>query len=153
MELAWHQLDQYLELARKGDERTQAAGRVLLAGRTNDVTLLCDLAFMIATAPRLEARDFVLANEALDRAEKLATTNATRVMITRAVVLFESGKQDEGLARANQALASAQSPIEKTNVLSLIRTMERRRTARKNRRASAGQDQLPLEQGPSSSIP
>jgi hypothetical protein len=102
---------------------------VLLAARTNDVTLLCDLAFQIATVPRLAKRDFVLAGEALDQAEKLAPTNSSRVMITRAIMLFESGKQDEGLARATQALASAQSPMEKNNVQSLIRTMEKRKNA------------------------
>jgi peroxiredoxin len=129
MDLAWHQMDQYLNSARRGDPRTQLAGRVLLAARTNDVTLLCDLAFQIATVPRLAKRDFVLAGEALDQAEKLASTNSSRVMITRAIMLFESGKQDEGLARATQALASAQSPMEKNNVQSLIRTMEKRKNA------------------------
>ncbi len=127
MELAWHQMDQYLKLARQGDERTQSAGQVLLAARTNDVTLLCDLAFQIATFPRLEKRDFILAGEAMDQAEKLATTNTARVMITRAVVLFESGKQYEGLTLATQALASAQSPIDKTNIQTFIRTMEKRK--------------------------
>src|SRR5208282_3651692 len=153
VDLAWHQMDQYLASARRGDERTQPAGRVLLAARTNDVQLLCDLAFQIATFPQLAKRDFVLASEAMDQAEKLATaTNAARVMITRAVLIFESGKQDEGLARATQALASAQSPIDKTNIQSFIRTMEKR----KNTEEKKGDQGLimtnaPLEQMPAPS--
>jgi peroxiredoxin len=152
MDLAWHQMDQYLDLARRGDNRTQPAGQVLLAARTNDVPLLCDLAFEIATVPRLAKRDFVLAGEALDQAQKLATTNTSRVMITRAILLFESGKQDEGLAQATQALASAQSPMGKTNVQSVLRTMEKRKNAaEKKGEQGPVKTNAPLEQVPASS--
>ncbi len=151
-DLARHQMEQYLEVARRGDARIQSAGQVLLAARTNDVVQLCDLAYIIATAPRLAKRDFVLAGEALDQAEKLATTNKARVMITRAVLLFESGKQDEGLARATQALALAQSPVEKTKIQSLIRTMEKRKNAEgKKGNREPVKTNAPLEQGPTSS--
>jgi alkyl hydroperoxide reductase subunit AhpC len=129
MDLDWHQMGQYLALARQGNDRVGAAGRALLAARTNDVALLCDLAFQIATFPKLATRDFALAGEALDQAEKLAPTNAVPVGITRGILLFESGKQDEGLARATQALASAQSPMEKTNIQAIMLTMEKRRNA------------------------
>jgi len=152
MELAWHQMDQYLNLARRGDDRTQPAGQVLLAARTNEVMLLCDLAFQIATVPKLAKRDFILAGEALDQAEKLAPTNSSRVMITRAIMLFESGKQDEGLARATQALASAQSPVEKTHIQSFIRTMEKRKNAEENKGDQALiKTNAPLEKVPTSS--
>jgi hypothetical protein len=129
VDLALHQMEQYLILARQGSDRTELTGRTLLAARTNDVPGLCDLAFQIATFPKLATRDFALAGEALDQAEKLAPTNAAPVGITRGILLFESGKQDEGLARAAQALASAQSPMEKTNIQAIIRTMERRKNA------------------------
>jgi alkyl hydroperoxide reductase subunit AhpC len=129
MDLAWHQMGQYLILARQGSDRTELTGRTLLAARTNDVPLLCDLAFAIATFPKLATRDFALAGEAMDQAEKLAPTNTAQVMITRAILLFESGKRDEGLARATQALASAQSPMDKTNVQSVLRAMEKRKNA------------------------
>jgi peroxiredoxin len=152
MELAWHQMDQYLNLARRGDDRTQPAGQVLLAARTNEVMLLCDLAFQIATVPKLAKRDFILAGEALDQAEKLAPTNSSRVMITRAIMLFESGKQDEGLARATQALASAQSPMEKTHIQSFIRTMEKRKNAEEKKGDQALiKTNAPLEKVPTSS--
>ena len=131
MDLAWHQMDQYLILARRGDERTQPSGRVLLAARTNDVMLLCDLAFQIATVPNLAKRDFILANDALDEAVKIATTNTARVMITRAVVLFESGKQDEGLALARQTSTSAKVPADKIIAETFIRAMEKRRNEEK----------------------
>jgi triphosphoribosyl-dephospho-CoA synthetase len=122
-------MGQYLILARQGSDRTELTGRTLLAARTNDVPLLCDLAFAIATFPKLATRDFALAGEAMDQAEKLAPTNTAQVMITRAILLFESGKRDEGLARATQALASAQSPMDKTNVQSVLRAMEKRKNA------------------------
>ena len=127
MELAWHQMDQYLTLARRGDERTPMSGRVLLAARTNDVMLLCDLAFQISTVPKLAKRDFILAAEALDQADKLATTNTARVVFTRAIMLFESGKQTEGLALAKQTFASAQSPTDKIRFQAIISTMEKRK--------------------------
>jgi hypothetical protein len=63
----------------------------------------------------------------MDQAEKLAPTNTEPVGITRAILLFESGKRDEGMARATQALASAQSPLEKTNIQAIINTMEKRK--------------------------
>ena len=127
VDIAWHQMGQYLALARQGSDRTELAGQALLAARTNDVAGLCDLAFQIATFPQLAKRDFALAGEAMDQAEKLAPTNTEPVGITRAILLFESGKRDEGLARATQALASAQSPLEKTNIQTIISTMEKRK--------------------------
>lgn len=152
---AFRQMDQYLTMARQGGDQTVEAGRALLAARTNDVTLLCDLACTIATVPKLANRDFVLANEALDQAEKLSInspTNITEVRIARAIVLFGSGKQDEGLALATQTLASAQSPIEKTNIQSLIRTMEKRKNGEEKTGGPApGKTNAPLERGPASS--
>ena len=124
LELAAHQMGQYLYLAQRGDFRANDAGLRLLANRTNDPALLCDMAYQIATAPKLPKRDFALAGEALDQAEKLELTNKGSVMITRAVWLFASGKQDAGLLLATQALASAQSPQVKTNLQLFIRTME-----------------------------
>jgi hypothetical protein len=152
---AFRQMDQYLTLERQGSDQTGEAGRALLAARTNDVRLLCDLACTIATVPKPEKRDFVLANEALDQAEKLSInspTNITEVRIARAIVLFGSGKQDEGLALATQTLASAQSPIEKTNIQSLIRTMEKHKNGEEKTGGPApGKTNAPLEQGPASS--
>jgi alkyl hydroperoxide reductase subunit AhpC len=159
MDLARHQMQQYLILARQGSDRTELAGRTLLAARTNDVPLLCDLAFAIATFPKLATRNFALAGEAMDQAEKLAPTNTASVGITHAIVLFESGKRDEGLARATQALASAQSPMDKTNVQSVLRAMEKRKNAedeRKNAEEKKGDQGLiktnaPLEKMSTSS--
>ena len=152
---AFRQMDQYLTLARQGSDQTVEAGRAMLAARTNDVTLLCDLACTIATVPKLEKRDFVLANDALDQAEKLSInspTNVTEVQMARAIVLFGSGKRDEGLALATQILASAQSPIEKTNIQSLIRTMEKRKNGEEITGGPApGKANAPLGQGPASS--
>lgn len=129
LEVADRQMEQYLALARRGDARTRAAGRALLMGRTNDVELLCDMAFEITTAPAVHRRDLALAQVALDQAAKLAPTNSSRIAIYRALVLFEGGKRDQGLMLATQALASAESPVEKNAVQSIMSTMEARQAA------------------------
>ena len=125
-ELARLQIGQYLELAHKNDPRTRIAGTRLLAAWTNDVAQLCEVAFQIATDPQIAKPDFALASAALDRAEKLAPTNSTRLGVTRAVVLFESGKTEEGLARVRQTIASATDHKEKANAQDCLRTMEAR---------------------------
>lgn len=127
------QMAQYLTLATRGDKRTGNAGRTLLAARTNDATLLCDLAFQIVTTPKLARRDIVLATAALDQAEKLSPTNAMSVNQTRAILLFETGKKEAALDSARKALAAAQGEKEKAKAELLIRTMEARSgTARTN---------------------
>jgi len=129
IEMAQSQMEQYATLARQGDPRAGAAGRELLANWTNDVAKLCDLAREIATDPKIAKRDFVLANEALDRAGQLEPTNSAQVAVTRAVVLFETGKKEEGQVLAREALASAQDPKEKAYVEAYLRTMAARLAA------------------------
>jgi hypothetical protein len=125
------QMAQYLALATRGDKRTGEAGQTVLVARTNDATLLCDLAFQIVTTPKLLRRDIVVATAALDQAEKLGTTNATQVSETRAILLFETGKKEEALALARKTLAAAQGEKEKAKAELLIRTMEARLPAAK----------------------
>ena len=117
-------MEQYLALARQYDPRTAKTGRLMLTLRTNDAPALCDLAFQIATAPFIEKRDVALATAALDRAAQLATTNATDIAVNRAILLFQTGKKEEGLARARQALATAQSEADKSEANTCIRAME-----------------------------
>jgi thiol-disulfide isomerase/thioredoxin len=138
-EVAAHQMEQYLGLAQQGDIRAKSAGQTLLANRTNDVELLCDMAYQITAAPRLAHRDFALAGEALDQAEKLAVTNKVPVMTIRAVCLFESGKRSEGLALATQALASAQSPQAKAKVQMFLQVMEARLAAAQTNQSNTNQ--------------
>lgn len=138
-EIANRQMEQYLLLARRADRRLNSAGETLLAGRTNDVELLCDMAYQITTAPNLQKRDLALAGEALDQAEKLSAENPAPVMIVRAVWLFESGKQNEGMTLATQALARAQSPKEKVGIGMFLRTMEARLAAAKTNQSNTNQ--------------
>jgi len=129
-ETAHHQMVQYLILAQHGDFRIESAGRLLLANRTNDVPLLCDMAYQISTAPGLKKRDFLLAGSALDQAEQLTATkkadDKAGVMLMRSVWLYESGKENAGMTLATQAMVSAESPLLKTNVQKLLRTMQAR---------------------------
>jgi peroxiredoxin len=128
---AKEQMEQYLALARQDDPRTAKAGRIMLTLRTNDAPALCDLAFQIATAPYIEKRDAALATDALDRAAQLATTNATDIAVDRAILLFQTGKQEDGLAQARKALATAQSEADKSEVKTCIHGMEARLAADK----------------------
>jgi hypothetical protein len=122
-DLARSQLEQYLTFARQGDPRAGQAGRRFLAIWTNDVTMLCDLALRIAADRSIRKRDLPLATAALDRAEMLAPTNTTKVLVTRAIFLFETGKQQEGMARAKAAIASANGQKEKARAEDCLRTM------------------------------
>jgi hypothetical protein len=129
LDSANHLTLEYLAMARRGDPRTRGVGLDVLSHRTNDAALLCDLALKIATTPQLAKRDFALANAALDQAERLKSTNTTRIHLDRAIVLFESGRRDDGLTLATQVLATAQSPEERTNVQSCLDFMHARLAA------------------------
>ncbi len=135
--VAAEQMENYLALARQDDPKSAEAGRMLLTVRTNDAAGLGDLAFQITTDPFIAKRDVALASEALDRAEKLATTNATDIAVDRAILLFQTGKEEEGLAKARQALASAPSPEAKNEAQVCIRAMEARLAAAKTNQMNA----------------
>jgi hypothetical protein len=135
--IAKEQMEQYLALARQDDPRTEKVGRIMLSLRTNDAPALCDLALQIATAPYIEKRDVALATAALDRAAQLTTTNATEIAVDRAILLFQTGKQEEGLAQARQALATAQSEADKSEVKTCIHAMEVRLAAAKASQTNA----------------
>src|ERR1035437_2774989 len=119
-------MEQYLLMARQEDPRTARAGRIMLTLRTNDAPALCDLAFQIATAPYIEKRDVALATAALDRAAQLTTTNATDIAVDRAILLFQTGKEAEGLAQAKQAVAAAKTEADQNEFKTCIRAMETR---------------------------
>jgi hypothetical protein len=149
-ELAQTQIEQYLALARRQDPRTDETGRRVLAARTNDVVQLCDLAFQIATDPKIAQREAPLANLALDRAQQLAPTNNTKVTVTRAVLLFETGHRDEGLARVKEAIASAQGAKDKAHAEASLRAMEARLSAATTNeppQSSLARDQIGLYVG------
>ena len=146
-EAARVQMQQYLGLVKRRDPRAGSAGRVVLAARTNDVALLCDLAWEISALPHAAKREVALANEALDQAQKLAGTNATQITTTRAVLLFETGQRAEGLAGARQAVAEAKNPQDKLNAQACLRRMEARMKAATTHQAPAAltnQSQLGL---------
>ena len=106
-------------------------GRIILTYRFNDAAALCDLASTIATDTSIVYPDFALANSALDRAEQLGATNTTDIAVDRAILLFQSGKEAEGLARAKQALAAAPGQVEKDEAQTCVHAMEVRMAAEK----------------------
>jgi hypothetical protein len=137
--IATEEMGKYLALARDGDTNSVAAGQMLLTIRANDAAGLCDLAYQIATDPYIADRDATLANAALDRALQIGATNITDIAVDRAILLFQTGKQEEGLAKARQALAEAQSEADKNEAQTCVHAMEIRLAAPKNRPAPPGQ--------------
>ena len=131
------QMEQYLALARLDLTNSAITGRMLLTIRTNDVAGLCDLAFKIATDPFIEKRDDALASAALDRAEQLTTTNSTEIAVDRAILLFQTGKEAEGLAKARQALASAQTKEDRDEAQANLHAMEVRLAAARTNQITA----------------
>src|ERR1039458_5070274 len=124
--VAAEMMEKYLALARQDDTNSVMAGRILLTIRTNDAAGLCDLASQIATDPFIVKRDVALASAALDRAEQLGAMNITDIAVDRAILLFQTGKEEEGLVRARQALAPAPSPAPNDEAQICVRAMETR---------------------------
>jgi hypothetical protein len=131
LEAAREHIEEYRALTRKGDPRARQVGQRLLAARTNSVVLLCEFAMLVATDDRCPRRDFALAAEALDQAEKLAPTNTLRVKMTRAILLFESGQPEGGIALAKQMLATTTNSLERASAEPYLRAMEKRLASRK----------------------
>jgi hypothetical protein len=142
-------MDAYLAMARQGDPRAARIGRAMLRVHTNDAPALCDLAFKIATDPYIpnEKRNTVLATKALDRAEQLATTNTTDIAVDRAILLFQAGKLEEGLAKAKQALTTVRTDEEKGVVDACIHAMEVRLANEKTNQLNA------VKSGPTNAPP
>jgi hypothetical protein len=133
-------MEAYLRMAREDDPRAAKAGGIMLIVRTNDAPALCDLAFQIAADPYIGKRDLALANEALDRAEQLSTTNAADIAVYRSILIFQAGKHEDGLAHAKQALAIAKTDAEKSEVDNCIKLMEARVAADKTNRPAGPSD-------------
>jgi hypothetical protein len=129
--IAAEMMEKYLELARTGDTNSLQVGRIIMRYRFNDAAGLCDLASTIATDTSIVYPDFALANTALDRAEQLGATNTTDIAVDRAILLFQNGKEAEGLARAKRALADAPGQVEKDEAQTCVHAMEVRMTAEK----------------------
>ena len=69
-------------------------------------------------------RDFALANAALERAEKAAGGKTAQVLGTRAITLFESGKQAEGIAMGKEAITACKDPQKLPVYQNFVRVME-----------------------------
>jgi thiol-disulfide isomerase/thioredoxin len=119
--------DEFQQLSRKGDPKAKELGRKLLADKGNDAGALCDFAMSIAADTRNKNRDFALAEEALTKAEQVAGAKSAQVLGVRAIVLFENGKQDEGLKLVKEAIGLAKDDKEKARYENYQRVMTARR--------------------------
>ena len=123
------ELDDYRILAREGDAKAEELGRKILADRTNDAVQLSEFAYRIVTDVNNTNRNFALADEALDQAEKAAHGKAAQVVFTRGVVMFEQGKKEDGLALAKQAITLASNTNEMAAYNLRLNIMEERMKA------------------------
>jgi len=76
--------------------------------------MLCDLALYTAASVLKGKRDWDLGNEAIRTADQNALEKKkARVAAVKSIVLFESGKREEGLAAARKAVEQAGSESER----------------------------------------
>jgi peroxiredoxin len=123
------EMDDYRTLSRANDPKARELGKKLLAARTNNFPQLLNFAYRIITDIHNTNRDFLLAGEALDKAEKLALPKTAELVIARGMLLFESGKREEGLAMGKQAVDLAKDEKEKASIETYLRIMEERKNA------------------------
>lgn len=119
-------IDDYHRLSAAGDEKAKQLGREVLKSVGEDPETLGQFAFSITADGRNEHRDFVLANEALDLAEKKAGKNNAQFANIRAITVFESGKHEEGLAMAKKVVELAKDEQQRATYESNVRVMESR---------------------------
>lgn len=118
------EMAEYSKLSAAGDAKASALGQKILKGLPDNVEALVDFAFGIVANTRNKNRDFALAQSALDRAEKLAGAKDSQILGTRAIALFESGKKEEGLALAKEAVAACKDPKKLPTYQNFVRVME-----------------------------
>jgi hypothetical protein len=120
-------LDEYKQFSRDGDPRTKECGRKILAESAKDPAALCKFAYAIATDVVNKGRDFALAEEAINLAEKVqGRTNAQSSMM-RGITRFESGKPDEGLALVKKAIDLEPDAKIKAGMQRYLKIMESRK--------------------------
>jgi thiol-disulfide isomerase/thioredoxin len=106
-------LQDYQALATKGDPKAKDLGKQLLKTVPNDVDSLLSFAFNLVANPPAPIQDFDTPLEALDRAEKLAGKKDHRILMIRAIALFEQGKVEDGKTLMKQAMELTKgSPME-----------------------------------------
>ena len=116
---------EYQKLAAAGDAKAKELGQKVLTEMGTDVEGLTQFAMGIAGG-RGANRDFALAEEALDKADKAAGEKTAKVLAIRAIARFESGKQEEGLAMAKEAVKLAKDDVERKQYERYVSVMERR---------------------------
>lgn len=137
-------LEDYRQLSRKGDPKAKELGRSLLLARTNNAKKLCDFAYRIATDVADTNRNFVLAEEALSISERLspANSNSTPMLITRGLVMFETGRYTNGIALVKQAIEQSKDAGEKAYFDKYVRILEGRMEAEIEKKRSQRDDDV-----------
>jgi thiol-disulfide isomerase/thioredoxin len=116
----------YQQLASTDEAKAKAIGQQLLAAAGQDIDALCRLALTIVADASVPRRDFSLAEEALDKAEKAAGGKDHRVLGIRAVSRFESGKPEEAITLVKEAIALSKTDQDKERYQGFLRVMEAR---------------------------
>ena len=119
-------MDEYQELSSTGSAKAREVGRKLLVAAGDNADALSSLAFSIVTNSGNKNRDFALAEEAMQQADKIAGGKTGKVQGIRAIGLFESGKLEAGLAAAKEAVSLSKTPQEKATNERFVSVMETR---------------------------
>jgi peroxiredoxin len=126
-EMAKSDLSEYQLAAIRGDEKATDMGRKLLVAAGDDKDALCELAFSIVANMQNRHRDFKLANEALDKAQKIAGKKDPQIMAVRSIGLFESGSHEEAVKMIKEAIdLSKDSAAQQANYNNFLRIMQMR---------------------------
>jgi cytochrome c-type biogenesis protein CcmH/NrfG len=123
-------MEEYQKASGAGEAKAKALGQQLLADAGTDVDALCQLAFTIVANGNNPNRDFALANEALDKAEKTSGPKDHRILGIRAISQFESGKTEEGIVLAKEALELSKTDEDKQRYQGFLKVMEKRKSAK-----------------------
>jgi thiol-disulfide isomerase/thioredoxin len=123
------QMDEYRRLSHEDEGKARELGRKTLDAIGNNADALCDFAFAVVTDMAAKKRDFALADEALDQAEKAAGGKSHRALSIRGISRFENGKPDAGMDLVREALKLAQYPADKGRYENYLKIMEQRKAS------------------------
>jgi thiol-disulfide isomerase/thioredoxin len=114
----------YQRASMAGEPKATELGKKFLDGIPNELDPLVSFAFGIVANTQNQHRDFSLAMLALDRAEKLTPEKNAVILGVRGITLFESGRRDQGLAMAREAVTLCKDPQRMPMLQNFVRVLE-----------------------------
>jgi thiol-disulfide isomerase/thioredoxin len=118
---AWNE---YMRASMAGEPKAAGLGKKYLDDIPNEIEPLIGFAFGIVANTQNPHRDFSLAMLALDRAEKLTREKNAVILGVRGITLFESGRRDQGLVMAREAVTLCKDPQKLPILQNFVRVLE-----------------------------